>query len=372
MRGRARGAGNGASSLVMAVVGGAASLVILASGPAIAMQADQNVVPWRDTRRAQTSKAFTVGSPGFTADNSAMCAKCHSACENGRSHEGLLPTSNKDGAELPLDNEGRTTCTTCHDSLNHDAQGGSGNHLRISNLRRELCLACHRQDAEAVPRIEILSPLERAVVQEERLALIGRASQFTGPELTVRLNGAEFHLHVKGGEFSTWLKLQDGVNRVEVAQEERLLWKGEVFLGESSMGGYERSSSGHRTGNRAQCLECHLKKDEMRSGVAGAAPTFCYGCHDRNDKKRYVHGPLAVGDCLACHDPHGGYGSAHLRQERTLLCGNCHAARGSLATAACNASDKGCVDCHDPHQSDTRYLLKGPQTTMRDNYLARR
>ena len=301
-----------------------------------------------------------------------MCAKCHSACENGRSHEGLLPTSNKDGAELPLDNEGRTTCTTCHDSLNHDAQGGSGNHLRISNLRRELCLACHRQDAEAVPRIEILSPLERAVVQEERLALIGRASQFTGPELTVRLNGAEFHLHVKGGEFSTWLKLQDGVNRVEVAQEERLLWKGEVFLGESSMGGYERSSSGHRTGNRAQCLECHLKKDEMRSGVAGAAPTFCYGCHDRNDKKRYVHGPLAVGDCLACHDPHGGYGSAHLRQERTLLCGNCHAARGSLATAACNASDKGCVDCHDPHQSDTRYLLKGPQTTMRDNYLARR
>jgi predicted CXXCH cytochrome family protein len=301
-----------------------------------------------------------------------MCAKCHSACENGRSHQGLVPANDRDCASLPLDSEGRTTCTTCHDSRNHDAHEGSGSHLRISNLRRELCLACHRRDGSDVPRIEIISPLERAVVQEERLAFIGRASRITGPDLTVRLNGAEFHLHVRGGEFSTWLKLQEGVNRVEVAQDERLLWKGEVFMGRSAAGGYGFSSSGHRTGNRDQCLECHLKKDELRSGVTSSAPALCYGCHDRNDEKRYVHGPLAVGDCLACHDPHGGYGSAHLRKEQTLLCWNCHAARESLATTACNASGKGCVDCHDPHQSDARYLLKGPQTTMRDNYLAQR
>jgi predicted CXXCH cytochrome family protein len=301
-----------------------------------------------------------------------MCAKCHNACENGRSHEGRIPAGNQDRAGLPLDADGRTTCTTCHDSRNHDAPEDSRSHLRISNLRRELCLACHRKDGEAVPRIEIISPLERAVVLEERLAFIGRASRITGPDLTVRLNGAEFHLHVKGGEFSTWLKLQSGVNHVEVAQGEHLLWQGEVFQGESPMGGYGRSSSGHRTGNRAQCMECHLKMDGMRSGVAGSAPALCYGCHDRNDQKRYVHGPLAVGDCLACHDPHGGYGSAHLRQEQTLLCANCHAVRESTAMMACKTTGKGCVDCHDPHQSDTRYLLKGPQTTMRDNYLAQR
>ena len=103
----------------------------------------------------------------------------------------------------------------------------------------------------------------------------------------------------------------------------------------------------------------------MRSAGMVAAPALCYGCHERNDEKRYVHGPLAVGDCLACHDPHSGYGTAHLRQEQALLCGNCHAARENSATVACNASGKGCVDCHDPHQSDTRYLLKGPQYTMR-------
>ena len=188
----------------------------------------------------------------------------------------------------------------------------------------------------------------------------------------MRLNGAEFHLQVKAGEFSTWLNLQDGVNRIEVAQEERLLWSGEVFHGGSSLEIYKLTSSGHRTGNRAQCQECHLKMDEMSFGVVGAALTLCYGCHDRNDEKRYVHGPLAVGDCLVCHDPHRGYGAAHLRQEQALLCGNCHAARENSATVVCNATGKGCVDCHDPHQSDTRYLLKGPQYTMRDNYLAKR
>jgi predicted CXXCH cytochrome family protein len=97
----------------------------------------------------------------------------------------------------------------------------------------------------------------------------------------------------------------------------------------------------------------------------GVAPTLCYGCHDRIDEKRYVHGPLAVGDCLVCHDPHRGYGAAHLRREQALLCGNCHAARENSATVVCNAAGKACVDCHDPHQSDTRYLLKGPQYTMR-------
>ena len=304
-------------------------------------------------------------SNGVRTDNSAMCGKCHSACENGRSHQGLLPRVAQGSAVLPLDAEGRTTCTTCHDSISHNVRGPSGDHLRISNLRRELCLACHSQDTGAAPRVEIVSPLERAVVREDHLALIGRASRLPGSDLTVRLNGSEFHVHVKGGEFSTWLSLQDGINSIEIAQDERLLWQGEVFHGESYLDNYKRASSGHRTGNRTQCIECHLKKDEMRAEGKPASVALCYGCHDRNNEKRYVHGPLAVGDCLACHDPHGGFGTAHLRQEKELLCGNCHAARENAATVACNPSGKKCIDCHDPHQSDTRYLLKGPQYTMR-------
>lgn len=354
------------SRLVAAVVVSAAGLMFLVSGPALAGQGEPRSKAGGDVRIAQTGKGFAEQSAVVAVDNSAKCGICHSACENGRSHFGLSPSGGRGGAELPLDAEGRTTCITCHESRRHEVPMVTGAHLRISNLRRELCLACHRQDTAAAPRIEIVSPIEHAVVHDENLALIGRASRLSGSDITVRINGSEFHLQVKEGEFFTWVKLLDGVNRIEVAQDERVLWQGEVFHGESSRGSYKLTSSGHRTGNRAQCVECHLKMGEMRSGGIAAATALCYGCHDRIDKKRYVHGPLAVGDCLACHDPHRGYGDSHLRQEQAFLCGNCHAAREASATVVCKESGKECVDCHDPHQSDTRYLLKGPQYTMRD------
>lgn len=354
------------SRFVTAVVGGTAGLVVMASGPAIAGPGGYRAALPAAAPISQPDDRSPVDGTAAAADNSAKCGNCHSTCENGRSHLGLPPIGAGGSAELPLDAEGRTTCTTCHASRRHDVAGVSGGHLRISNLRRGLCLACHRQDTDAGPRIEIVSPLERAVVQEERLALIGKATRLSGADLTVRINGSEFHLHVKQGEFFTWLRLQDGVNHIELAHQERILWEGEVFHGESSLGGYTLTSSGHRTGNRAQCVECHQKRDQLRAAdTGGAAPALCYGCHDRIDEKRFVHGPLAVGDCLACHDPHGGYGTAHLRQEQAHLCGNCHGARENSALSACNAAGKGCVDCHDPHQSDTRYLLKGPQYTMR-------
>ena len=351
--------------LVAAVAGSAASLLFFLYGTAIAGQNNLRAEARGGVRSAQVGKEFAEKSAEIITDNYAKCGKCHSACENGRSHEGLLAIGEHGNAELPLNAEGRTSCVTCHDSRRHDERGVSGGHLRISNLRRELCLACHRQDPDAGPRIEIVSPRELAVVREEHLALIGRAFRLSGSDLTVRLNGSEFHLQVKEGEFSTWLRLQDGINRIEIAQEERVLWNGEFFHGESSLGNYKLTSSGHRTENREQCQGCHQKRVESSTEVKGAATALCYGCHDRIDDKRYVHGPLAVGDCLVCHDPHRGYGAAHLRQQQALLCGNCHTARENSATAACNAAGKGCVDCHDPHQSDTRYLLKGPQYTMR-------
>lgn len=355
---------------IAAVIGAAAFLVFSLSGPVFASQGEQRAAARRDSRCDQEGKKIAEQRGGAATDNSANCGKCHDACENGRSHSGRRAVGERSSQELPLDAEGRTTCITCHESRRHAVPAVSGDHLRISNLRRELCLACHRQEIQAGPRVEIISPLDRALVQEERLAFFGRAVRLSGADLAVRINGSEFHLPVSGGEFSTWLTLQAGVNSIDVTQGERLLWSGEIFRGEGALGGYRLASSGHRTGNRAQCRECHLKRDEARPG--GAATALCYGCHDRIDEKRYVHGPLAVGDCLVCHDPHSGYGAAHLRQEQESLCGNCHAGQESLARTTCKASGKECVDCHDPHQSDRRYLLRGPQYTQRDGYLARR
>lgn len=345
---------------VAGILGLAASLVITVSGTAFAgFWAD---LLHRD-RAAATPQKCAPTSTTAVADNSTNCGKCHSWCESGRSHEGLTPTATMTGSKLPLTADGRTTCTTCHNP--HDKGGVvTGASLRMPNVRRELCLACHRQESVDNPRIEIVSPLERAIVQEERVALIGRAQRLAGAQLTVRINGAVFHLHVKDGEFNTWLTLQDGFNSIEIARDERLLWKGEIFRGQNAVNGYERSFSGHLTDNWEQCQGCHKQGDA--SAKVGQSPSLCFACHDRNNDKRYVHGPLAVGDCLTCHDPHGGYGSAHLRKEQTSLCGSCHAARESSATAACLTAGKGCVDCHDPHQSDMKYLLKGPQYTMRE------
>lgn len=351
--------------LATAVLGCAASLLIFLHENASAGQESRRPMPWGDTYAAPAGKVFSRNGAGVFTSNAASCVKCHSACEDGRSHIGLSALAKPGSAGLPLNDEGRTICITCHESRHPDANVVSEGYLRISNLRRELCLTCHGQDSSDVPRIEIVSPLERALIQEERLAFIGRVSGLSESDLIVRINGAEFHLQLKGGEFSTWLKLQDGVNRIEVALQGQLLWRGEVFHGVSRLDDYKLTSSGHQTGNRAECRECHQKREELRSGIAGASPALCYGCHDRIDEKRYVHGPLAVGDCLACHDPHGGYGTAHLRQEETTLCGNCHAAREHVAAVTCSVAGKGCVDCHDPHQSDMRYLLKGPQVTMR-------
>lgn len=355
----------GLARCLTAVFGLSAHLVFSVPEPAIAGQRgvrSEDAVAGRHAGSAREDAALIARA---AADSATRCVKCHNSCENGRSHEGLSAAGNQENDELPLTAEGRTTCFTCHQP-HREGEAATGPRLRMSNLRRELCLACHLEKHDNDLGVQVVSPLERAVVFEDRLALIGKVSRTPGSPLTVKLNGAAFNLPLKGMEFYTLLKLRDGTNSIEVVQEGLQLWRGEVFRGENAVARYERTTSGHRTENREQCLACHQKLDELGATATDATRALCYSCHDRNDEKRYVHGPLAVGDCLACHDPHGGFGASHLRREQAQLCANCHAPGESATTMVCAAGGKGCVDCHDPHQSDARYLLKGPQYTMRD------
>jgi predicted CXXCH cytochrome family protein len=341
-----------------------AVLIISLSPRALAVTGELLLASAVDGRTPHAAGAFAASAPAEAAGNAPRCGKCHSACEEGINHAGHAPDGVARVGGLPLEADGVMGCATCHVSHGEGSEGVPGPRLRLSNLRRELCLACHAAGAEEGPRVEIVSPLERAIVREERLALIGRAARLEATDLSVRLNGSAFNLHVRDGHFFTWLTLQDGVNRIEIAQLDRVLWSGEVFHGVSGMDGYGRTATGHGTGSREECLGCHVNKDGMSVETTGAAPTLCYGCHDRFDGKRYVHGPLAVGDCLACHDPHGGLGAAHLRQEQGVLCRSCHTVRENAPKLACDASGKDCVACHEAHQSDARYLLKGPKYTL--------
>jgi predicted CXXCH cytochrome family protein len=342
----------------------AAVLVFPFSSTAFAWQGDLQAEPLLGLRQGGEAGGPKAAGVEIPADNAALCGKCHSSCEAGKVHEGVAPTAPAAGVGLPLTADGRTACFTCH-APHTGGKSGEGTRLRVSNLRRELCLSCHRQESDQEPRFEIVSPPDRSVVQEQRVALIGKISGVPGSFFAVTVNGAKFHIQTKGSEFFTLLTLQDGVNRIEITHEDRVIWRGELYRGESASSGYGRTTSAHRTESREQCGECHADKGGGPTRASSDASALCYGCHDRFEGKRYLHGPLAVGACLACHDPHRGYGTAHLREERGLLCANCHAARETSPTTACNASNKACADCHDPHQSDSRFLLRGPQYTMR-------
>jgi predicted CXXCH cytochrome family protein len=291
-----------------------------------------------------------------------QCAKCHTPCENGGRHDGLAVRTLPAGSGLPLTSDGRATCLTCHE-MHPDATAPAGAGLRISNLSRGLCLACHGGEPDGPESLTIVFPPAQAVVREEKLALIGTAAGLAGDHVAITLNGVPFHARVKNGELATWLRLAEGLNRIEIAQDGRSLWRGEVFRGENPSDAYSRTTVSHCTDSREQCLGCHDGKGKIPPAGTVDSSRLCYGCHDRQEGKRYVHGPLAVGSCLVCHDPHGGFGTAHLRGEQTQLCGSCHAARETMAKAACQETGKRCADCHDPHQSDARYLLKGRQYT---------
>ncbi|HWR97156.1 MAG TPA: cytochrome c3 family protein, partial [Candidatus Methanoperedens sp.] len=341
----------------------AAGLLCVFPAAAQASQGELQAEPLHEARQhdlaAMHERKHTVGA----VENAAICGKCHSSCEQGRTHGGRGVAAQQGGIELPLTADGRATCLTCH-KPHSDGTTTAAARLRIPNLRRELCLACHAPAAAVAPGIEIVSPPERALVLEERLALIGRLSGRVGGHLTVRLNDATFHVQARERDFFTWLLLREGVNRCEIALGEQVLWRGEIFRGESSASGYARSTFGHHTGSQQECLGCHDGGDGRVAEATERTSALCYGCHQRFDGKRYLHGPLGVGACLACHDPHSGYGTAHLREEQALLCGKCHAEREIAAKSGCATSGKKCAECHDPHQSDSRYLLKGPEYTL--------
>lgn len=332
--------------------------------PAQAFRGDLQADPLHEARQRKLAAVDARKRTVSVVENPRICGKCHSTCEPGRTHGGQPASAHRETFEFPLTADGRVTCLTCHQPHRDGAAAADGG-LRIPNVRRELCLACHPTTTADAPTIEILSPPERALVAEERLALIGRLSApGKGRHLTVRLNDITFHVLAEERDFVTWLTLREGINRCEIALGDRILWSGEIFHGVGTANGYRNSTVGHLTGSQRECKDCHDSADGRVARAEERNSVLCYECHERLEGKRYLHGPLGIGACLACHDPHGGYGTAHLRDEQSLLCGKCHAAREIATASACTPTGRGCTDCHDPHQSDTRYLLKGPKYTL--------
>jgi len=266
---------------------------------------------------------------------------------------------------LPLLGDEKIGCTTCHRTHGNPGEEVSNSDavmLRISNLKRGLCLNCHREERGGSVRVEMTVPPESAVIYDTHVPLIGRIENFPESHVTVRVNRAEFPLKVTGGLFHTRLRVEEGINQIELTLHGETLWLGNVFRarGNERAAYYGKIYSGHQTGSIVECLGCHDQENGLLRAETPSVPGLCYRCHEPFDDKRYLHGPLAVGECTSCHDPHGGTGPYHLRGSEVTLCLTCHEDQDGLGHEGGRAavSEGICSTCHDPHQSDTRFLRR--------------
>ena len=94
-------------------------------------------------------------------DIDTQCVKCHDSCSHGRKHRGSRAASGSMKEELPLDTSGRMACYTCHDphpsSIGY-RKGDLNRYLRMTNLKRELCLNCHRITGQKPVRLKMALP----------------------------------------------------------------------------------------------------------------------------------------------------------------------------------------------------------------------
>ncbi len=74
----------------------------------------------------------------FGGDMVALCSSCHDSYRHMHPVKIAVAPDMKSPEELPLDRDGKITCTTCHDAME-----ASGVHRRRRVVGRALCLNCH-------------------------------------------------------------------------------------------------------------------------------------------------------------------------------------------------------------------------------------
>lgn len=350
----------------LAIVGLAAALIFfLFAGVALAKRGHD--FSERDCNVCHREKNG-LSTPPLSAprgDVSSQCVNCHTSCDVWSRHDGRPVAGIRMMDALPLTGDQKMGCVTCHDPhLNQPANAASApsGYLRIGVLKRELCLNCHLYDDVAKGSVEVSTPPDKVIVNEDHIPLIGRTVDLAEDRLQVKVNGASFSLPVRNGVFYTRLALQEGMNRIEIVAEGGTLWRGEVLqsLGESLSENYGKVYRRHQTGSLDECLACHEGEGGEFTVATGSTPGLCYDCHEPLNEKRFLHGPIAVGECLTCHDPHGGIGRNNLRERESVLCFSCHD-RGNLGRHSRwgnTVAENSCSSCHDPHQSDTRFFTR--------------
>jgi len=196
--------------------------------------------------------------------------------------------------------------------------------------------------------IEILAPLEGAVVPPGKVLVIGRVRGGMVPSVEVDVNDRVHHKAVAaGGGFMASVYAMRGKNVLTVHADGVTVAR-HIVASEAVTYRYHPEVE--------KCGGCH----SGTSGgyvVSGRKDTVCYQCHDRKDGKKLVHGPLGGGDCTSCHDPHGALNPALTVAKAEGLCVRCHDQPGSQKHMR-ESKAVGCVTCHEPHSSGKEFLQK--------------
>jgi predicted CXXCH cytochrome family protein len=80
-----------------------------------------------------------AASGAMVATISGECLRCH--YDGPITHPVGIPNTKNSAPDLPLGQDGKITCVTCH--VGHSSQNTFGQLLRKSNRRGGLCLSCH-------------------------------------------------------------------------------------------------------------------------------------------------------------------------------------------------------------------------------------
>lgn len=300
-----------------------------------------------------------------------LCQECHAAAlEDNLNHRVGIRPSMRVPPDLRLNEKGELSCITCHDPHGEYLSGRTGARtyfLRRQMLKRELCLACHAEAnyAEPTVTVELVAPVNNAVVDSMPVPLIGIVSSKRVEDLQLRINDTSLVLSVRNGVFTTMLSLQEGINAIRIGGGEVVPTMLNILYNPALPGKTTyRLYRTHATVTRKDCFECHDR--EARGYVISANDDqVCVRCHERPPPMRYVHGPVAVGSCTVCHDPHGQTNEGLLVLGGEALCFQCHTEAdvlrhltGPAVGEAAFLRERGCTYCHEPHQSSRRYLLR--------------
>jgi predicted CXXCH cytochrome family protein len=223
-----------------------------------------------------------------------------------------------------------------------------------------------------VAKTKIISPLDKAVISENGILVIGLTDKDNNAEkvdlIIANTKGkTTLSLQITEHTFSKHIELAPGLNKISLKQNNDSL---EVFYTDSGAGapkGFKPFYSHKNLTIKNECDKCHvLDKDKNKeldyTYIEQSFTCMSASCHQKMGKKKFQHGPFKQKQCVNCHNPHGNFNKNYTLKLRAELCFTCHTEAESMATDGkyvhFPVSKGECTSCHDPHESNMEYHLK--------------